>query len=477
MPWRERPRRPSIFSDLHPVPNSLFGEIIDWLLAPLLLLWPISIAATYHVAVKIANEAFDPALSIRLERVIEAVRYDEEHGLQVALPPPPLLSPGDFEEGRIAIQVASLDGVLYWGNEEIPLPFFTGRALFGITHFRDDAMLGAEVRVAYRFLPALDDARPLLVQVAESRSNRRALSSHIISGVLLPQFIIIPLAVALVWLGLTRGLLPLKRLQERIRTRRPEDLSPIDLSTVPEELVPMVAAFNDMMARLAENLDAQKRFIAAAAHQMKTPLAGLKTQTDLALAEHDAGNLRDYLDRIAQGVDRAAHLAQQMLQLARIESWPQSGEQFQTCDLGEEIREAMARFVPLALARHIDLGFETQGEAKISAVPLLLREMIANLVDNAIKYSPDGAAVTVRMSAGPPAMVEVIDEGIGIPASERDRIFERFYRVLGTYAEGSGLGLAIVREIAELHGASIEVTDHPTGRGTVFRIILPSTAR
>ncbi|MCX7897078.1 MAG: sensor histidine kinase N-terminal domain-containing protein [Rhodocyclaceae bacterium] len=475
MTRRNKPRRPSIFSDPNPVPNSLFGEILDWLLAPLLLLWPISIAATYHVAVKIADEAYDPALGERLEQVIQAIRFDEREGTVVHLPAPLPLTQSDLEAGRVAMQVARLDGSLVWGHGEIPMLQFPERGAVEQIRFRDEAMAGEEIRVAYRLLPAGDDAQPLLVQVAENRRLRRVLSSHIISGVLLPQFIIIPLATVFVWFGLTRGLLPLKRLQERIRTRRPEDLSPIDLATVPEELSPMVSAFNDMMTRLAANLEAQQRFIAAAAHQLKTPLAGLKTQSELALAEPDEQNMRQYLQRIASGVDRTTHLANQLLRLARVEASVVRLQPKEEVDLPTLAKDVLVSFVPQAMARRIELGYEGVDRAGIRGHPLLLREMIANLIDNAIKYSDPEGSVTVRVRYTPALALEVVDTGVGVPACERERIFERFYRILGTSEEGSGLGLAIVKEIAENHGASIAVMDNPQGKGTCFRITFASS--
>jgi len=296
---------------------------------------------------------------------------------------------------------------------------------------------------------------------------------------LLPQFAIIPLAVALVWLGLSRGLAPVGRLRQRIHARRPDDLSPIKLRNVPEELQPIVAAFNDMMERLRGNLEAQQRFISAAAHQLKTPLTGLKTQTELALHESDPAHLRDYLLRIATGVDRAAHLTYQLLQLARAEASHELRQDREMIDLAASAREVAARCVPRALAKNIDLGFEASAAegppAKILGVPLLLCEMIENLVDNAIKYTPPGGRVTVRVHASPLPSLEVEDTGIGIAPEDRERVFERFYRALGTETEGSGLGLAIVREIAELHRARIEALANPAGQGTLFRIGFSTT--
>jgi two-component system sensor histidine kinase TctE len=231
-----------------------------------------------------------------------------------------------------------------------------------------------------------------------------------------------------------------------------------------------------MMARLEDNLGAQHRFIAAAAHQLKTPLTGLKTQTELALLESDCTQLRDYLQRIAAGVDRAAHLTYQLLQLARVEASHEQPHQKEVVALGALVHEVMANCVPRALAKNIDLGFEAaEVDVKIIGVPLLLREMIDNLVDNALKYTPAGGHVTVRLHGGSRVLLEVEDDGIGIAAEDRKRIFERFFRVLGSGAEGSGLGLAIVREIAELHLATIEVLGPPAGQGTLIRLAFPMT--
>lgn len=478
MPPTERPRekRPSVFSDPNPALNSLFGEILDWMLAPLLLVWPISIAATHHIADQIANHAYDHVLAEHVTRIVHSVRVTPT-GVVATLPPSASPPSFDDEIDRQYFQLAVAGGEFLAGYAEIQGLRGGDNTLPGTVHFRNGNLMGEPVRIAYQLLPSLSDARPLLVQAAETRKQRKLLSSRIISGVLLPQFAIIPLAVVLVWLGLSRGLRPLGRLRERIHDRQAGDLSPINLRTVPEELQPIVAAFNDMMVRLQDNLDAQQRFISAAAHQLKTPLTGLKTQIELALQENDPAQLRDYLQRISIGVDRASHLTYQLLQLARAEASHENATQKKEwLDLGELAREVTMRSVPRALGRNIDIGFEEAGQPmKIFGLPLLLREMIENLVDNAIKYTPAGGAVTVRLRVENGGILEVEDTGIGIAPADRERIFERFFRVLGTSVDGSGLGLAIVREIADLHDASIAVLDNPQGRGTLIRLVFPLT--
>lgn len=472
----ELPASAAITDNQRVEPHSLFGEILDWMLAPLLFLWPISIVATNHVANQIADLPYDHQLRAN---VVAIVRLVELHGtrVSVSLPGAARDMMSADEDDTTYFQVIGPHGELVIGDSDIPHIDAPGDAAEQPTiHFRNVRIHNEETRVAYQFLSAAPGQPPVLVQVAETRHKREQLASRIISGVLLPQFAIIPLAVMLVWLGLTRGLAPLKRLQLRIRRRQPDDLSPIMLRTVPEELRPVIAAFNDMMARLEDNLEAQHRFIAAAAHQLKTPLTGLKTQTELALQETDCLQLHDYLQRISSGVDRAAHLTYQLLQLARAEASHENVRTMEPVDLQALAHEVTAHCVPRALARNIDLGFEEAGSPMIiSGVTLLLREMIDNLVDNAIKYTPVGGRVTVRLHATSAWSLEVEDTGIGIVKEDRPRVFERFYRALGTDAEGSGLGLAIVREIAELHRASIEVLDNPDGHGTLIRLVFDNS--
>jgi two-component system sensor histidine kinase TctE len=454
-------------------PNSLFGEILDWMLAPLLLLWPISIAATNHVASFIANQPYDQALADNVNAIARLVNI-EGGKVTVSLPAAArsLLRSDDVD--TTYYQVVGPNSKLIHGDREIPWPALPASIEARKVLFRDDRIEAESVRIAYTFVPVRSGLPPVIVQVAETLRKREQLSSQIISGVLLPQFAIIPLAVILVYLGLTRGIGPLHRLRERIRRRRPTDLSPIPVHRVPDEVRPLVVAFNEMMGRLEENLQAQQRFIAQAAHQMRTPLTGLKTQTELALSETDPVQMRNALLLIAESTDRAAHMINQLLILARAEASHEKLHRVEPLDLDELARGVTGEWVVRAMAKRIDLGFEESGRPLlINGVPLLLRELLSNLVDNAVKYTPAGGHVTVRTRAGALAVLEVEDDGIGIPAEERSSIFERFYRVLGTDAEGSGLGLAIAAEIAELHQARIDLLTGSGGAGSVFRVSFP----
>ncbi|MCX9154630.1 sensor histidine kinase N-terminal domain-containing protein [Niveibacterium sp. 24ML] len=463
-------------------PYSLFGEILDWMLAPLLFLWPISIIATHHVAQGIADKPYDRALEANVAAIARLIQVDAGGRVTVNFPAPARALLRADEEDAIYYQVIGPRGEVVVGDAELPLPPPEPEAADDAPErplrFDDVEIAGEEVRVARRRFLLPDQAGEAIVQVAETRNKREALASRIVTGVLLPQFLVIPATVVLVWLGLTRGIAPLSRLQGLIRRRRPADLSPIEPMSVPEEVRPLIVAFNDMMARLDENLQAQQRFVADAAHQMRTPLAGLKMQTELALSESDPQVLHESLGRIHLGAQRAAHLINQLLALARAEASSHGPSGLERIDLELLAREVATEFVPRAMAKQIDLGVETTGwPLAVDGIPILLREMLKNLIDNAIKYTPQGGKVTVftAYDAERPrvAVLGVQDDGIGIPPEDHARVFERFYRVLGSGVEGSGLGLPIVREIADLHAATIRLESGPERRGTRFVIEFP----
>ena len=465
-------------------PRSLFGEILDWMLAPLLLLWPMSIAVTYLVAKSIANGPFDRALETDayvLARQIHPVNGVAE--LSLADSTRDFLRSDNVDS--VFYQVLGTRGELVGGDRDMPLPHDEDRPPPGLVEFRDDTLHGIDIRVAYTTveLPHANGAQPVLVQVGETLDKRRQLANDIIKGVILPQFVILPLAILLVWFGLSRGLAPLTALQTNIRTRRPDDLSPLEARRAPPEIEPLVTSFNDLLTRLEQNRELQKRFIADAAHQMKTPLGGLRTQAELALRQQVSPEVHRSLEQIATSSEHAARLVTQLLALARAEN-RLSGQIFTAVDVAEVARHAVRDWVQPALAKQMDLGYEGPGaedaRIEVDGHPVMLREMLSNLIDNAIRYTPAGGRITVRVRPEPAAGVvhlEVEDTGIGIPAPERERVLERFYRILGRDGDGSGLGLAIVREIATMHGGTLTIDDNvyqenPRLAGTLVRVTL-----
>jgi len=377
------------------------------------------------------------------------------------------------------------------GDREIPLPGEDEKPPVWIVQFRYDLIRNTEVRVAsmyvdvHRFAKDRASSAPsdlALVQVAETLDKRMQLANQIVKGVIFPEFIILPVALALVWFALSRGLLPLAELQQRIRKRPPGDLSPIDSGQVPEEISPLVRSLNDMLERLSSNIDMQKRFIADAAHQMKTPLAGMRMQSELALRQTSREEIHRSLLQLAKSSETATRLVNQLLALARAENQTSDTNPLVPLELAELAREVVQAWVQTSFTSQIDLGFEeSEDRLVVMGNPTMLREMLNNLLDNALRYTPPKGSVTVRVRGdveGRLAILEIEDTGPGIPAAERSHVFERFYRILGSNVEGSGLGLAIVREIVERHRAEIDIFNNPRSHdlkfpGSLFRITLP----
>ena len=479
-------------------PHSLFGEILDWMLAPLLLLWPMSIFLTYLVAQGIADRPYDRELGV-VVRAIAQQAGSEAVGVGGPAPKLRLRMPslaGELlradEAGSVYFRVLGPRGEHLAGDRGLPQP--DDELPIGELRFRDAMVRDEPVRVATMRVARsdADAADALLVQVAETLEKRSRLANEIIKGVILPQFIILPLALLLVWLALTRGIRPLAKLQQRIRRRDSTDLSPIDARDVPDEVAPLVGAINELLTRLDQSIRTQKQFLADAAHQLKTPLAGLRMQAELAGREIDTGasdaaSLKRSLRQIAASSQRAAHMVNQLLAMARAEDREQALRK-QQLNLASIVKDTVRDFVPKAMDQRIDLGYEGPDDdagVRLQGQPVLVREMVRNLVDNALQYTPGGGTVTARVVADPFGQVVVLqveDNGPGIAEAEREAVFQPFYRPADTLIEGSGLGLAIVREVAEQHGATITIDDalpralaaaSGSGPGTLITVRFP----
>jgi two-component system, OmpR family, sensor histidine kinase TctE len=449
--------------------RSLFGEILDWMLTPLLLLWPISLALTWLVAQGLANKPFDRAMVYNVQALAQQVKLGVDHRVQFNLPQPASELLRADETDLVYYQVRGTHNEHLSGERDLPLPpVDEDKGGSYEVHIRDDEMRGLEVRVAYTWIRLdADGKQPALVQVAETREKRSVLAAEIIKGVMLPQFALLPLAVLLVWLALVRGIKPLSELEERIRARKPDDLSPLDDKAVPMEVAPLVVSVNDLLERLKDSIVTQKRFLADAAHQLKTPLAGLRMQADLAQRHSSEEDLKRSLQNIGRASVQATHTVNQLLSLARAEGGGTSVP-LQSCDMVDVTLEVLQDSLPRAMDKGLDLGYEgveasTPG-TQVQGNPILLKEMVRNLVENAIHYTPHSperpGVITVRVLVDPYSralVIQVEDNGPGILAAERELVFQPFYRALGTNVDGSGLGLPIVREIAQQHGASISV--------------------
>lgn len=453
--------------------HSLFGEILDWMLMPLLLIWPVSIGVTYLIATSIANEPFDRALEDRVTVIAQQVKeVNGEVSAELPYSARDILRADDVD--NVYFQVRGAQRQMVSGDTDIPLPDEEDKPIPWSVMLRDAQMRNTEVRVAYLYvnLQPIRVARPgaegphyALVQVAETLEKRRQLANQIIKGVILPEFIILPIALTLLWFALVRGLSPLATLQDHIRSRRSDDLSPIDSRVVPEEISPLVRSLNDMLARLSQSIHSQKRFIADAAHQMKTPLAGMRMQSELAMRQTSREEIQRSLEQLSKSSESATRLVNQLLALARAENDSPQTTSLQPTDLRALARDTVQDWFQTALARQIDLGFEEdERELVVQGNATMLREMLNNLIDNALRYTQVGGRVTISVRADQKrnnVLLEVEDNGPGIASMEREQVFERFYRILGSDVEGSGLGLAIVREIAQRHAARIDLFDNP----------------
>ena len=445
------------------------------MLTPLVLLWPITLALTWLVAQNIAGKPFDRALEFNVQALARLVTV-KNNVVQFNLTGPAreILRADDTDQ--VYYQVRGTKGEFLGGGNELAAPLDDDKTLDGEVRLREDQINGEDVRVAYTWIKVdlVDEAKPstkenakpnnlVLVQVAETLEKRKTLAAEIVKGTMVPQFVTLPLAVLLVWLALVRGIKPLAQLEKRIRARKPDDMSPLDDHAVPEEVAPLVSSINDLLSRLKASLTTQKRFLADAAHQLKTPLAGLRMQADLAQRETNTDELKKSLKQIGKSTVRATHTVNQLLALARAEATGRSLPK-QLVDMVRVANEVMADSVPRALEKQIDLGFdgpELDGPlTQLEGNPTLLKELLRNLIDNAIAYTPEHGQVTLRLLVdvfSGTLVLLVEDSGPGIPAAERELVFEPFYRALGTNVDGSGLGLAIVLEIAQQHGATVSI--------------------
>ena len=453
--------------------KTLRKQLLGWLFWPLLTLWSVSSVIDYDIANRFVNLAYDRLL---LESALDIGRQVKvlQDRVYVDLPEIAVQMLQSRESGRLYYLVTGPRNEYVTGEPDLPPPPdpFSERV-----NYYDDNYHGRPVRIVTLRLP-LETGKTesmVMVQVAENRAARNEFATQILARMVLPQLLLIVLAGLMLWFAVGRGLAPLETLRREVESRSHRDLSALPIEETPQEVRPLIRAMNELLERLSLALAAQQRFIADAAHQLRTPIAGLKTQTELALRQTPSGDAHATLKQLRSATEQTTHLVNQLLSLARAEPSGGRAQVTQRLDLHTLARSATTDWVPRALERKLDLGFHTDSERiEIDADPLLLREMLNNLLDNAIRYTQPGGQVTVRVGyEGSRPRLSVEDNGPGIPETERSRVFERFYRVLGTGAEGCGLGLAIVREIAQSHGAEVKLTTALEGTGTTVHVIFP----
>jgi two-component system sensor histidine kinase QseC len=311
--------------------------------------------------------------------------------------------------------------------------------------------------VGWRVFGAWDGRREYLVQVAERQDSRDEVAGALARSLALSMLGVLPLLAAALWLAVTHGLQPLDRLRPHLASRQAGNLAPLATAGVPAEVLPLVEELNRLFSRIAQVLERERRFTADAAHELRTPLAALRSQAQLALAAHGETVRDEALAGILEGTDRATRLVEQLLNLARVESGEVSAPA-QTLGLRELVRAEIADVAPRALAKAIELDFDDGAALNITGHAGLLAVLARNLLDNAVRYTPQGGRVRVAVDmADARARLTVGNSGPELAPGDVARLGERFFRVIGNSANGSGLGLSIVMRIAELHGGTVGI--------------------
>lgn len=430
---------------------SLKQRLLVLVLAAITLVWLGAAAVTYHDA----REEFDEMLDAHLAQTASLLVAQASHEIdEVETEHVPLLHK---YSRRVAFQVWEKGRMLRLHSANAPQEHLTSRE----RGFSDSTFDGHRWRV----FSTWDENGEYLIHVAERASVRDELARGIAGNLLRPLWFSLPLLALLLWIAVMRGLRPLDKLTREVEQREPDNLAALDASSAPREVVPLIERLNRLFARIDASMQKERRFTADAAHELRTPVAAIKAQAQVARAASGDAERIHALDNAILGCDRAAHLIEQLLTLARVDTLDHSVAE--PCQLRNIAAEIIAALAPTALEKGVQLELLTSDEAMmVRGNPELLRVLLRNLLDNAVKHTQPGTLVQVGLThEHGTACLSVSDNGPGIPEQERDKVLERFYRPLGTQASGSGLGLSIVKRIAEVHDASLQMAPANEGRG------------
>lgn len=441
---------------------SLRRRLLVRLFGPLSLTLIFGALGTIWLARHIASVVYDRWLYDAAMTLAQQITHDGERSILDL--PKAAKEMFEFDSiDEISEEVRSLKHGVMLHNADFPLP--PGGLALNTPYFYDGRIGPRQVRIVAVRLQYPNDE--FLIQVAQTRRKHDSIIEEILRYAVPLLALVLMLAGVVVWLAVDSGLKVIDRLTRNLDRYEPEKLAPLDKAEgVPTELEPLLNALDQLIARVANSQDVQQRFIANAAHQLRTPLTTLQVQTERAVREPDEARRAEAFTHILTAVRRARHLTHQLLTLARSEqSMPMT-----PVDLAELAREELERWADAAIARHMDLGYDgPDAGVWVLGSAVLLRELIGNLVDNAIRYGQSGGRVTLSLQSSP-VLLAVDDDGPGIPAQERPLVLERFYRGQDGSGDGCGLGLPIVKEIAARHGAVLRILDHPRGRGTCIEI-------
>lgn len=425
---------------------------------------------SYLIALHFANLAYDRWLYDSARTLAQEVRF-VDGAAQVKLPDAAVNMFEWDDLDHIYYAVTSKPQKLIFGRNGFPPPPVEPTA-GSAPSFYDADIDGKAVRVVALRLPVKPGNEEVTVKVGETRAKRNLLAKEILLPILVYQALVVGAAVALIWVGIQSGLQPLANVARAITARTAADLSPLE-PDVPHEVRPIVDSLNDLLKRLEAALSAQKRFIADAAHQLRTPLSALLIQAERALREHDPEAHAEALRRVHASITRISHVTHQLLTLAKAEPVSENHQRIDSIDLAYIAREVTTEWVPAALSLEIDLGYTgPETGVPVFGDAQFLKELLNNLIDNALQYSGTGARVTVGVAASAlSCALFVEDDGPGIPFDAREKVFERFFRLPGSGGGGCGLGLAIVKEIAQLHNGTVRVETGDGGKGTRVTVV------
>jgi two-component system, OmpR family, sensor histidine kinase TctE len=455
--------------------RSVRKTLLVWLLLPLLSILSIGTFTAYLLALSYSEDSHDRTLLESANDMEQLARLSLSESGEIKLPAyvNDILLEDQYDKAFFSI--LNEQGVLVAGDGKLEMPP-TNTSTENHTVFYDTALGSEKVRAVIKHMhfDLAGEMHTWHILVGETLNKRKILSKEILIGFVAPQLVIIILSAVLVMFAIRKGLAPLEPLRAAVARCTHTVLQPLDAHEAPSEIQPFIHEINFLIGRQQNALLAQQRFTADAAHQLRTPLAGLAAQTDLAIAQKNSLQTRHALDQIKKVSCNLNHLVKQLLSLARNEFGTEKSLHLEVVDLVAIARDATIEWISTANGRGIDLGFSGSGlKVEVNGDKMRIREMLDNLIDNALRYCPSGSHVTVSVNQNCTLCVE--DNGPGIPPEERDRIFERFHRLPDSEIEGSGLGLAIVKEIAEMHGGNVQVADGAVGRGASFQVFFPET--
>lgn len=459
--------------------RSLRARLVFWTIAPLSIIAALDVALSYRNAFDLARVGQEAQLFGSARIIAEQITYNDG-ALSVSIPPAALelFDPalGGGQRDQVFYRVSGPDGRLLSGYFEMAVP---GQAVAPESRiFFDTVMRGAPVHaVAYAApVPASPLSAPALIVVGQTVNARDALARDLWRKSAMDHLLILAAATVLIIVALRFAMSSIISLRDQVMERRPGALEPLDPAGVPGELQPLVAAVNDYIARLGRHIVEHDRFIADASHQLRTPLTAFSTQVGYALQQKNVQEKDGALRDLRKGLRRMMRLVSQLLAYTESDAQNLGHKPLETVDMSSVIRVVLEDQALLAQEKNIDLGYEAGAPGSlVRGSRHLMNILVSNLVDNAVRYTPPGGAVTVRLDGTPDGglLLTVADNGPGIAATERERVFDRFYRLHGEDQPGCGLGLAIVREIARNFDIEVTLGEPPGGTGTLASVRFP----